>query len=164
MCPCGNSQKYAKCCGQYLSGRAYPTTAEALMRSRYSAYSQGDIAYIEATMRGRAAEGYDAVAAKQWATTAVWKGLTVVRAFPHPVDPTRAYVEFVAKFSLDGVLEEITEVSEFCFEDGRWYYTDRVTEPVVLEILLAGSPKAKLLRTQEDHQWLNSKPVGKEII
>lgn len=32
-----------------------------------------------------------------------------------------------------------------------------------LEVLLAGSPKAKLGLSVEDREWLNEKPKGKEI-
>lgn len=42
-----------------------------------------------------------------------------------------------------------------------------VLTPVVpecsLEDLLEGSPIAKLTKTEEDEQWLNEKPIGKEI-
>lgn len=37
-CPCGSGQPYGACCGRYHAG-ALPETAEALMRSRYSAYA-----------------------------------------------------------------------------------------------------------------------------
>ena len=37
-CYCGNETEYEHCCGPYLSGAAKPDAAEALMRSRYTAY------------------------------------------------------------------------------------------------------------------------------
>ncbi|WP_328293816.1 YchJ family metal-binding protein [Kineococcus sp. NBC_00420] len=40
-CPCGWGEPFAGCCGRYLGGRAAPT-AEALMRSRYTAFAVGD--------------------------------------------------------------------------------------------------------------------------
>jgi SEC-C motif-containing protein len=36
-CPCGSGRRLDDCCGHYHRGAAAPT-AEALMRSRYSAY------------------------------------------------------------------------------------------------------------------------------
>src|SRR4051812_32693665 len=47
-CPCGGAS-FATCCGPYLAGEAVPQTAEALMRSRYSAYTRRDEAYLRAT-------------------------------------------------------------------------------------------------------------------
>src|SRR5213079_1905665 len=47
-CPCGGAS-FATCCGRFLSGDAIPPTAEALMRSRYSAYTLGNEAYLRAT-------------------------------------------------------------------------------------------------------------------
>ena len=38
-----------------------------------------------------------------------------------------------------------------------------IVEQPTLEMLLEGSPKAKLVKTEEDLEWLNCKPVGKEI-
>ncbi|MEU6861453.1 YchJ family metal-binding protein [Glycomyces sp. NPDC046736] len=45
-CPCGSGQTYAACCGRLHSGVAKAATAEALMRSRYSAFAVGDEAYL----------------------------------------------------------------------------------------------------------------------
>ena len=38
-CPCQSSLEYNLCCGRYHKGKLAAPTAEALMRSRYSAYS-----------------------------------------------------------------------------------------------------------------------------
>lgn len=40
---------YDACCGRYISGDANAPTAEALMRSRYTAYVIGDGDYIATT-------------------------------------------------------------------------------------------------------------------
>ena len=44
-CPCGLGDDYAACCGR-LHGGAPAATAEALMRSRYSAFAVGDADYL----------------------------------------------------------------------------------------------------------------------
>lgn len=36
-CPCSPAKRYADCCGPLHTGTAVAATAEALMRSRYSA-------------------------------------------------------------------------------------------------------------------------------
>nr|WP_246085623.1 YchJ family metal-binding protein [Pseudonocardia hydrocarbonoxydans] len=47
-CPCGLPASYDACCGRYHRDGGAPT-AEALMRSRYSAFVVGDAAYLHAT-------------------------------------------------------------------------------------------------------------------
>ncbi|MFN5454117.1 YchJ family protein, partial [Bradyrhizobium sp.] len=67
-CPCGSDLPLDRCCGPYLSGDATPPTAEALMRSRYTAYTRGDIGYIAATLAVDKRAAFDAAAARQWAS------------------------------------------------------------------------------------------------
>jgi SEC-C motif-containing protein len=44
-CPCGLPASYDDCCGRYHRGAGAPT-AEALMRSRFSAFAVGDAEYL----------------------------------------------------------------------------------------------------------------------
>ena len=44
-CPCGSGLTYGECCGKYHAGTNAPT-AEALMRSRFSAFVTGNEAYL----------------------------------------------------------------------------------------------------------------------
>ena len=50
-CPCGHPAAYAACCGRYHAGALHLSapTAEALMRSRYSAFVLGLNDYLLAT-------------------------------------------------------------------------------------------------------------------
>lgn len=48
-CPCGGSKTYTACCGRYIDGAETPPTAEALMRSRYTAYTLLREDYLLAT-------------------------------------------------------------------------------------------------------------------
>ena len=41
-CPCGSLLAYAVCCGPLLTGERHAETAEALMRSRYTAFAVAD--------------------------------------------------------------------------------------------------------------------------
>ena len=38
-CPCGTGETYDECCGRYLADGRRAPTAEALMRSRYTAFA-----------------------------------------------------------------------------------------------------------------------------
>ncbi len=122
LCPCGSGKIYDSCCSDYISGRLIPQTAEALMRSRYTAYTQANISYIQATMRETALENFNPAAAEQWAKAARWKWLRVIRAFPHASDEQYSYVEFLAYYILHGTPQKIAEVSEFKKIGERWFY------------------------------------------
>ena len=45
-CPCGSGAARGACCGSYLDGEAVAPTAQALMRSRYSAFVEGRREYL----------------------------------------------------------------------------------------------------------------------
>ncbi|MGZ3159737.1 MAG: YchJ family protein, partial [Burkholderiaceae bacterium] len=48
ICPCGGGL-YAQCCGRFIEHAEVPQTAVELMRSRYTAYTLRDEAYLQAT-------------------------------------------------------------------------------------------------------------------
>ena len=48
-CLCGSNITYGECCQPFHTAQKIPTTAEALMRSRYTAYALRDGAYLQAT-------------------------------------------------------------------------------------------------------------------
>ncbi|HEY0501892.1 MAG TPA: YchJ family metal-binding protein [Lysobacter sp.] len=118
-CPCGRARPYAQCCGPLHAGAPAPD-AEALMRSRYSAYVLGDAAYLRASWhrdtRPDELELGDAAATR-------WLGLDVKRHVA--VDADHATVEFVARYRVGGApAVRLHELSRFVREDGRWYYLD----------------------------------------
>ncbi len=119
-CPCGSQQEYSLCCEPYLTNKRHPETPEALMRSRYAAYCLDNMDYIQASMRGRALVGFDAVDAKRVS----WIKLEVLNTTLDT--PHKGYVEFVATFMDNHILKSMHEKSEFIREEGRWYYVDGV--------------------------------------
>ena len=48
-CPCGSGALFHDCCGPIVAGESPAPTAEALMRSRYTAFTMGERAHIERT-------------------------------------------------------------------------------------------------------------------
>jgi SEC-C motif-containing protein len=127
-CPCASNKKYVDCCEPYISYKKRPSTPEALMRSRYTAYTKANIDYIKKTMRGRALFSFQEIEAKSWAERVVWLKLTVLQASCE--SPTKGYVEFIALFIDAGILNSIHEKSEFIQEDGQWYYVDGIQFPI----------------------------------
>lgn len=116
-CPCGGGD-YARCCGRFHGGEPAPG-AEALMRSRYSAYVLGLDAYLRATWHPDtcpAALELDAPPRPRWL------GLTVKSHIP--LDASHATVEFIARYKLNGRAFKLHETSRFEQVDGRWLYVD----------------------------------------
>lgn len=118
-CPCGRAADFDACCGRYLARAESAPDAEALMRSRYTAYVRRDEAYLLATWHPStrpASLGLASDAAVRWL------GLDV-RRHDRPGED-RARVEFVARYRVGGRAVRLHEVSRFVREDGRWYYVD----------------------------------------
>lgn len=118
-CPCGNPARIESCCGRYLDGGQRAPTAEALMRSRYSAYVLRREAYVRETWhqatRPAALDLNNGVVTQ-------WIGLDVRR---HELqDQTHATVEFVARYKVNGRAHRLHELSRFVYEDGQWLYID----------------------------------------
>ena len=114
-CPCGSGLAYLRCCQPWHEGSPAPT-AEALMRSRYSAYVLHLNDYLLATWHPstRPTDLDDA--------STRWLGLDVKRH--QQTGPDTAIVEFVARFRAVGRGHRLHETSRFVREDGRWYYVD----------------------------------------
>lgn len=124
-CPCGRLDarrkplSYERCCGRYIDQwDAQPAPdAEALMRSRYTAFVRENAAYLQATWHGsQRPQTLDFEPAAQWL------GLDV-KAF-QPTGEDTAVVEFVARYRLAGRAVRLHERSRFVRENGRWYYVD----------------------------------------
>lgn len=123
FCPCGSKKNYMECCGGFIEGQQKPLTPEALMRSRYTAYTQANMNYIAETMKSPASNRFDAKLAGEWAKKVRWLKLEVKAT---SVQDTKGFVEFIASFKENGKLSSIHERSEFHCENGIWYYVDGV--------------------------------------
>lgn len=120
-CPCGSGLCLDECCQRYLNGTAHPATAEALMRSRYSAYALEVEQYLLDTWHPSTRPDTLQLNAGE---AAKWVGLKIVDTRAGGPDDTRGVVEFVARYKVRGKAERLQERSRFVREDGRWYYLD----------------------------------------
>ncbi len=116
-CPCGSRQSYERCCQRWHGGEAAPD-AEALMRSRYTAYALGLEGYLAATWHASTRPPrLDLGSAPRR-----WLGLKILRH--ESTGDGSAIVEFVARYKAGGRAHELREASRFVREDGRWLYVD----------------------------------------
>ena len=118
-CFCGSNLSYEKCCKPFHENKATPDTPEKLMRSRYSAYVVCNMDYIHETHDPAHREGFDREASEQWAKDSKWLGLEIISAKDD-------YVEFKAKYELDGKVETHHELSRFRFDPKlkKWFFLD----------------------------------------
>ncbi|MGW2959609.1 YchJ family protein [Streptomyces sp. NPDC001220] len=113
-CPCGLAETYEKCCGRFHRGAAAPT-AEALMRSRYSAFVRRDEPYLLRTWHPRTRPGrLDLDPGMRWT------GLEILATTDGTAFHATGTVTFRASFK-GGSLHE---VSRFERVDGAWVYLD----------------------------------------
>ncbi len=96
------------------------------MRSRYTAYTRGDGAYLARTQHAPA----DAVALGDWGRSVEWRGLTVYRTAAGEADDGVGRVWFIARFESEGRAQMIHEMSNFARKDGRWVYVSGQTPRV----------------------------------
>ena len=121
-CACGSNKKYEKCCGVYIDQGKHAPGPEALMRSRYTAYTKANIDYIENTMSGKALHDFDKERSKIWAEQSKWLQLKVIDS--HDIDADTGTVEFIAYYSMHDKPYHIHEISQFKREQGCWFYVD----------------------------------------
>ncbi|MEZ5449603.1 MAG: YchJ family protein [Thiolinea sp.] len=122
FCPCGSGQSYTQCCRRWHDGKAAPT-AEALMRSRYSAYVLRDVAYLHRSWHASTRPGKKSLL--QLPATD-WLGLEVLRTEQGGVEDSSGIVEFIARYREAGQEQSLHETSRFVREGGRWYYVAAV--------------------------------------
>ncbi len=119
LCPCGSNRNLTDCCGRYLDGHEIPPSAEAIMRSRYTAFTLNCEDYLLATWHPSTRP--EALGLKEEVANK-WIGLDIKRS--DLSDAENAIVEFVARYKVNGRAQRLHEISRFVREEGRWFYVD----------------------------------------
>jgi len=126
-CPCGSGRGLDECCAPILAGAPAPTP-EALMRSRYTAFTRADVDYLENTLAPEAREDYDRAETETWVKGADWRGLEV-RGSQGGEGDEDGQVEFVARYKFQGRAFAHHELASFRKHEGKWVYVDGVMNP-----------------------------------
>lgn len=124
LCPCKSRLPYGECCAPFHYGKALPKTAEALMRSRYSAYFFGRIDYLVETTHPEVRTPRLRAEIAATADEAKWKFLIILATSKGQEGDRTGKVEFVAQFYHQGRLQEHHEHSRFRRSRGLWKYVD----------------------------------------
>ena len=122
-CPCASGQEYEACCGAIIDGTRDAPTAEALMRSRYSAFVKGKLSHLRESLHPDSRRDYDPVSTQKWSEQSEWEKLEVLHSTGGEHDDT-GVVEFMATYRQKGARLTHHELAEFSRFQGRWYYVD----------------------------------------
>jgi len=126
LCPCGSGQLFANCCEPIISGRKEAATAQELMRSRYTAFTQANVDYLMRSHSVKTRPVKERKSIEKWARSVVWMGLTITQTQAGEVDDEIGYVEFKALYLENGKPQQIHEKSLFQQENGIWVYVSGV--------------------------------------
>lgn len=139
LCPCGSNKEYSECCEPYIKGDKIPETAEALLRSRYSAYTLQELDYIYETIHPEQKQHHDHKATKKWAAESKWHGFNIVDIKDGSKDDEEGIIEFTAKFTAKFETQTHHELALFKKAEDKWYFYDG--EPVPPETFVRSEPK-----------------------
>lgn len=120
VCPCGSGRVYPGCCGLIHDGVRPARTAEALMRSRYSAFALHHGDYILRTWHPATVPSEIRIdPAHRWVALEI---LRTTEGGPKDVKGTVTYRAH--SIAPDGTPQTLTEHSRFERHQGVWVYVD----------------------------------------
>lgn len=125
LCPCGSTLDYSECCGPIIEGTP-AETAEALMRSRYTAFVQRKLDYVECTHAPEVRDDFNRAEAERMAEVCEWRGLDI-RSTTETGDT--AEVEFAIRFRFEQQDMIQVELASFRREHGEWLYVSSELNP-----------------------------------
>ena len=121
-CPCGSTLAAIDCCIPLISGKRDARTALELMRSRYTAFTRADGAYLMRSHHRQTRPVNERKAIETWAKSVQWMGLVILGVKAGEAPDQTGFVEFRALYLEDGKMREIHEKSLFRREQGKWVY------------------------------------------
>ncbi len=123
-CPCFSKATLDRCCGPFLSGKAFPDSATKLMRSRFSAYALGKVDYLIDTTAEAERAGLDRAELEAYCRSIRCVGLKIISAEQGGPQDDAGTVKFHASLQVNGKRHLHVELSRFVREEGRWRYVD----------------------------------------
>jgi SEC-C motif-containing protein len=117
-CYCGSNKPFINCCEPFLLDTQKAPTAEALMRSRYSAYAVQNVDYLISTTHPSTRKYHNKKDTLAFAIENHWMKLEIINS-------SETIVEFKAYYLDNNLKAQIHhEKSTFKKEDDSWYYVD----------------------------------------
>ncbi len=124
LCPCGSEKSLRECCLPLIEGKKTASTAEALLRSRYTAFVRGDIDYILDTHHTKTKGDVNRQGIEEWSKKSEWLGLEVLQTEGGQSSDTQGQIAFHVQYKVDGKTQDHRELSLFEKENGHWRFLD----------------------------------------
>jgi len=125
LCPCCSKLDFDDCCGPIIQGAAAPT-AEALMRSRYTAFAIRKLDHVEQTHAPEVYNDFNRAEAERLAEECEWHCLEI-RKTTETGDITE--IEYLLKFRRNKQNIEKVALSRFRRENGQWLFVSSEINP-----------------------------------
>lgn len=119
LCPCESGKPYQHCCQPYVEQLAEAPTAEALMRSRYTAFVLLNEDYLRYSWHPDFCPKNIHLNEQTR-----WLGLKIINTVAGGVEDETGEVEFVARSKINGKASRLHENSRFSRFEQRWVYLD----------------------------------------
>lgn len=117
-CYCDSGKLFSDCCQPYILGVRKAPTAEALMRSRYSAYAVHNAEYLWLTTSPKERKNHSKADMLEWAKSNQWLKLEVLNA-------SETIVEFKAYYLDYRLVAHVHHEKSFFMKEGdSWYYVN----------------------------------------
>lgn len=121
-CACCSGKNYIDCCKPYLEDKLIAPTAEALMRSRYTAFATKKVNYLIETHHTDTVNGVSFSNLLSFCNQVVFTGLKVLKTKQGKENDLKGWVKFKANFTEKEVKDCIAEHSYFEKVNGFWKY------------------------------------------
>ncbi|WP_428411791.1 YchJ family protein [Pararhizobium sp.] len=129
LCPCGSAKEFATCCSRHIAGQQPAPTAEALMRARYTAFTLGNLDYIESTITEHASQSFNRVDMERSLPGTEWLGLEVRDTTGGRESDDSGTVNFAFHYRSKNRDFSQVEIASFRRVDGAWLYDDSEINP-----------------------------------
>ena len=123
-CHCGKGESFKTCCGPFLAREKKASSADELMRTRYSAFVEGDIDYIMDTHDPDTVGQIDRDSTEAWAKESDWISMEILDTERGEGEDNFGRVDFCATYKLKGSKVEHRESATFRQHNGVWMFTD----------------------------------------
>lgn len=124
-CYCCSGREFEDCCQPFIEGTKKPSTAEELMRSRFSAYATCEVDYLVRSTHPATRKFHDAAALRRWASENEWQKLEIIATDQGTAADKHGTVEFKADYTdADHRPQTHHEKSSFRKELGKWFFVD----------------------------------------
>jgi SEC-C motif-containing protein len=126
LCLCGSQLAYSLCCQPFHENKQRPLTAEALMRSRFTAYAKLNKTYLLDTwIADKRPEEINF--SKE---DVEWTKLEIVDIKKGGAKDSKGIVEFKAYYMQEDEEYAMNEISRFKKVAGKWFYMDGLVKSI----------------------------------